>query len=59
MTERTPIESFPPGELIREELEERGWTPETARALGEAFGTSATIWMNLESAYRLSRGRSS
>ncbi len=30
-------------------------TPETARGLGEAFGTGAMFWMNLESAYRLSR----
>ncbi len=28
-------------------------TPETARALGKAFGTSAEFWMNLESTYRL------
>ncbi|MBF0458750.1 MAG: HigA family addiction module antidote protein [Nitrospirae bacterium] len=26
---------------------------ETAEALGEAFGTSAQYWMNLESAYKL------
>lgn len=32
----------------------RGITPETAKGLGEAFGTSAQLWMNLESAYRLS-----
>lgn len=32
----------------------RGITPETAKGLGEAFGTSAQYWMNLESAYRLS-----
>lgn len=28
-------------------------TPETAIALGAAFGTSAELWLNLESAYRL------
>jgi HTH-type transcriptional regulator/antitoxin HigA len=28
-------------------------TPETARALGKAFGTGAEFWMNLESSYRL------
>jgi len=28
-------------------------TPETARAIGAAFGTSAEVWMNLESAYRV------
>ncbi|MBE0479684.1 MAG: HigA family addiction module antidote protein [Dehalococcoidia bacterium] len=32
----------------------RGITPETAKGLGQAFGTSAQLWMNLESAYRLS-----
>jgi len=32
----------------------RGITPETAKGLGEAFGTSAQLWMNLESSYRLS-----
>lgn len=72
-------EVFPPGEFIREELEERGWsqvelaeilgrtprlvseiitgkraiTPDTAKAIGDAFGTSAQYWMNLESAYQL------
>ena len=29
-------------------------TPETAVALGAAFGTSAEFWLGLESAYRLS-----
>jgi len=32
----------------------RGITPETAKGLGSAFGTSAQLWMNLESTYRLS-----
>ncbi len=32
----------------------RGITPDTARGLGEAFGTTAQLWMNLESSYRLS-----
>jgi len=31
----------------------RGVTSETAKALGNAFGTSPQYWMNLESAYRL------
>jgi HTH-type transcriptional regulator/antitoxin HigA len=79
--EKVPAEVFPPGEFIREELEERGWTQEdfaeilgrprrlvneilmgkrgitteTANGLGAAFGTSAQFWLNLESAYRLSR----
>lgn len=33
-------------------------TPETALALGEAFGTSAELWLNLESSYRLAKARS-
>ncbi len=79
--EITPAEVFPPGEFIRDELEERGWiqadlakiigrplpavneiilgkrsiTPETAVALGSAFGTSAELWLNLESAFQLSK----
>lgn len=72
-------QAFPPGEFLRDELEERGWTqsdlaeimgrhvsvvneillgkraltPETARALADAFGGSAQFWLNLESIYRL------
>lgn len=78
---RRPIESFAPGEFIRDELEARGWTqevfaeilgktprlvsevitgrrsitPETAHALADAFGTSPELWMNLDSAYKLSK----
>jgi len=81
ITEQTPAEVFPPGEFIRDELEERGWiqadlakimgrplpavneiisgkrsiTPETAIALGSAFGTSAELWLNLETAFQLSK----
>ncbi|MCL4198884.1 MAG: HigA family addiction module antidote protein [Phycisphaerales bacterium] len=33
----------------------RAITPETAQQLGEAFGTTAQFWMNMESAYRLHR----
>lgn len=36
----------------------RGITPETAKGLGDVFGTGAQFWMNLESAYRLSQVRS-
>jgi len=32
----------------------RGVTVDSARGLGEAFGTSAQLWLNMESAYRLS-----
>ena len=35
----------------------RGITTETAQALGEAFGTSAQWWLNLESSYRLALAR--
>ena len=74
----TPAEAFPPGEYLRDELEERGWTvtglaeiigrpvaavseildarkaitPDMARSFSEAFGTSAELWLNLETAYR-------
>jgi HTH-type transcriptional regulator/antitoxin HigA len=33
----------------------RSVTPNTARGLAQAFGTSAQVWMNLESAYQLHR----
>ncbi len=75
----TPAEVFPPGEFLRDELAERGWTEaefadilgrpaqtvseilngkkeittETALAIGAALGTSAELWLNLQSAYRL------
>ncbi|MCZ6799476.1 MAG: HigA family addiction module antitoxin [Nitrospirae bacterium] len=81
MSNRTSVEIFPPGEFIREELEERGWTqgdladilgrplnrineiisgkrsvtPETAKGLADAFGTSPELWLNLENAFQLSR----
>jgi HTH-type transcriptional regulator/antitoxin HigA len=32
-------------------------TPQTAQEIAAAFGTSAELWMNLESAYRLSKSR--
>jgi HTH-type transcriptional regulator / antitoxin HigA len=76
---------FPPGEILREELEAREWsqvdlaeilgrpvklvneiiagkraiTPETARGLADALGTSAELWMNLEAQYQLHRARPS
>ena len=75
----SPAEAFPPGEYLRDELDERGWsqvefaqilgrpvrtinqilngkraiTPETAKELSAALGTSAEFWLNLETAYRL------
>ncbi len=79
MKDRRPAEVFPPGEFLREELEERGWTqtdfaeilgrpvrlvneiisgkrgitPETAKGIGDALGSSPQYWLNLESAYHL------
>lgn len=35
----------------------KGITPQTAQELGAAFGTSAEVWLNLESAYRLGLDR--
>ncbi len=84
MIERTPAEVFSPGELIKDEIDARGWsqaefaevlgrpgrlvseliagkraiTPETAKGLGEAFGTGAQFWMNMESSYQLSKVQS-
>jgi HTH-type transcriptional regulator / antitoxin HigA len=74
---------FPPGEILREELETRGWsqtdlaeilgrpaklvneiiagkraiTPETAQGLADALGTSAALWLNLESQFQLSKAK--
>ena len=36
-------------------LGKRGITPETAKGLAAAFGTSAEYWINLETAYQLSK----
>ena len=80
----TPAEVFPPGEYLRDELNERGWTvtefaaiidrplqavseilngkkaitAETACSFSEALGTTPELWLNLQSAYRLHRLRS-
>ncbi len=80
----TPADTFPPGEYLRDELEERGWTakefaeilgrpvqavseilngrkqimPETAIALGEALGTSAELWTNLQTMFNLHEAKS-
>jgi HTH-type transcriptional regulator / antitoxin HigA len=35
--------------------DKRGITPETAILLSGAFGTSAEFWLNLDSAYKLSK----
>ncbi|MFA7504217.1 MAG: HigA family addiction module antitoxin [Burkholderiaceae bacterium] len=45
-----------PPRLISELIAgKRAITPETAKGLGEAFGTSPDYWMTLESQYRLSK----
>ena len=82
-TERQPAEVFPPGDFLRDELEERGWTqedlaaimgkdprtvneiivgkrsvtPESAKALAAALGTTPEFWLNLDSAYKLWRSK--
>lgn len=81
MSKFVPVEAFPPGEFLLEELEARRWTqtefaemigrpyrlvneivlgkravtPETAHDFASALGTSAQLWMNLESAWQLSK----
>lgn len=81
MNGNVPAEVFPPGDFLREELEEREWsqsefaeilgrparvvseilsgkraiTPETAKGIAAALGTSAHYWLNLESSYQLSK----
>jgi HTH-type transcriptional regulator/antitoxin HigA len=83
MPQRTLAEAFHPGEFLRDELDERGWsqvefaeiigrpvqlvneivagkrgiTPETAKELGAALGTSAEFWMNLDAMYQLKKSR--
>jgi len=79
MTEFLPAEAFPPGELLKDEIDERGWTqeefariigkapglvsdivnakreitPEIAIRIGAALGTTAQLWVNLDTSYRL------
>jgi HTH-type transcriptional regulator / antitoxin HigA len=81
MNNRPIIEAISPAELIKEELEARGWrqedlaeilgrtstdvsnlvngkraiNAELAKELGEAFGTGAEFWLNLEGLYQLSK----
>jgi len=47
-----------PPRLISEIIAgKRAITPETAKGLAAAFGTSAQVWMNLETSYQLSKAR--
>ncbi|PBB35419.1 HigA family addiction module antitoxin [Mesorhizobium sp. WSM3868] len=81
MTDRVPAEAFPPGEFLKDALDDLGWsqtefaeiigrkanvvneiiagkrsiTPDTAREIAAALDTTPQYWLNLESAYQLSR----
>ena len=44
-----------PGRINEIICGKRAITPETAKSLAQALGTSAELWLNLESAYQLSR----
>ncbi|WP_434131806.1 HigA family addiction module antitoxin [Methylocaldum sp. GT1BB] len=47
-----------PARLISEIISgKRAITPETAKGLAAAFGTSAQYWMNLETSYQLSKAK--
>jgi len=47
-----------PVRLVNEAIQgKRGITPETAKGLAIAFGTSAQYWLNLESSYQLWKAR--
>ena len=82
-TEYTPGVVSPPGDYLREELAERGWssvefagiigrppqtvsqilnakkeiTPDTAVAISKALGTSAEMWLGLQTSYSLHLSR--
>lgn len=48
-----------PLQLVNEiSLDKRGITPETAKGLAEAFGTSAQLWLNLDAGWQLYKARS-
>ena len=56
-TELSEILGRPP-RLISEIIAgKRAVTPETAKGLAAAFGTTAQMWMNLETSYRLSKAK--
>lgn len=56
-TELAEILARPP-RLISEIITgKRAVTPETAKGLAAAFGTSAQMWMNLETSYQLSKAK--
>jgi HTH-type transcriptional regulator/antitoxin HigA len=45
-----------PAQVVNEIVAaKRSITPETASGLGDAFGTSAQVWLSLEASYQLSR----
>lgn len=48
-----------PSQLVSEiVLGKRGVTPETAKGLAEAFGTSPQLWLNLDAGWQLYKARS-
>ena len=51
--ELAEIIGYPASVISNLIIGKRQITPEIAKALGEAFGTSAQYWMNLESSYQL------
>jgi HTH-type transcriptional regulator/antitoxin HigA len=56
-TELAEILGRPP-RLVNEIIAgKRAITPETAKGLAAAFGTSAQLWMNLETSYQLSKAK--
>jgi HTH-type transcriptional regulator/antitoxin HigA len=78
-TTSNPAEAFPPGEYLRDELDEREWTitefaeiigrpiqavseilngkkeitTDTAMAFADALGTTPSLWLNLQTNYRV------
>ena len=55
--ELAEILARPPRLISEIVLGKRAITPETAKGLEAALGTSAELWMNLEAGYQLSRAR--
>src|SRR4051794_22114828 len=56
-TELADILGRPPRVVNEIIAGKRAITPETAKGLSAAFGTSPQFWMNLETAYQLSKAR--
>jgi len=56
-TELAEILGRPPRLISEIIASKRAITPETAKGLAAAFGTSAQFWMNLETSYQLSKAQ--